>query len=246
MSDPGMAGEPTAPVRPEPITSADRRPARIVVVDDHDLARAGLMSVLDSLPGVQVVGQASSADEALDAVLRLDPDLVLMDIRMPGTDGLEATRAITRRFPKTPVMMISFWETPRYLLEAYQAGAIGYISKGAPRAEIVAEVERVLRGEPLADSVLARRVFEQQAIGPAAVAAARVQALSPRLLEVLGLVSEGLTNGQIAERLGIRRATVKTQVEDIFRRLGVDNRTKAATIWLISGLPPLPPPGAPE
>ena len=214
------------------------------MVDDHDLARAGLISVLDSVAGVEVVGQASNAEDALGAVERLRPDLILMDIRMPGKDGLAAARAITSRFYGTRVMMISFWETPQYLLEAYQAGAIGYISKGASRAEIVAEIERVLRGESLVGSELARRVFEQQAIGTAATATARVEGLSPRLRQILALVATGLTNPKIAERLGSSPKTVKTQVEDILRRLGVNNRTQAATIWVVAGLPQ--PPNTPE
>lgn len=217
-------------------------PARVLVVDDHDLARAGLISVLESLPSVEVVGQASSAEDAIEAVRRLSPDLVLMDVRMPGKDGLAAARAITGQFRGTRVMMISFWETPQYLLEAYQVGAVGYISKGAQRAEVVAEIERVLRGESLVGSELARRVLDRQAIGPATTARSRVESLPPRLREVLELLAAGLTNREIAERLGSKRPTVKTQVETIFRRLAVDNRTKAATIWVVAGLPAQSPP----
>ncbi|MDP8925197.1 MAG: response regulator transcription factor [Chloroflexota bacterium] len=224
-----------------PEDSADRpnRPAaRILVVDDHDLARAGLISILDSISDIQVVGEASSAEEAIDATRRLAPDLVLMDVRMPGKDGLAAARTITSRFPGTRVIMISFWETSQYLLEAYQAGAIGYISKGALRAEIVAEIERVSRGESLVDTELARRVLERQSIGPADTVRARLDALPPRLREVLALLAAGQTNREIAERLGSKSTTVKKQVETIFRRLSVDNRTKAASIWIVAGLPP--------
>jgi DNA-binding NarL/FixJ family response regulator len=220
-----------------PSGAPEGRRARILIVDDHELARDGLISVLGGLPWVEIVGEAGGADEALDMVRDTRPDLVLMDLRMPGRDGLEATRAIRADFPHIRVLIVSFWESPLYLLQAYQAGAAGYVSKGAPRAEIVAEVERVLNGQSLAGSELARRMFDLQAIGPAATAVDAVARLTPRTREVLGLLALGLTNGEIAARLGTKTGTVRKQVEAIFRTLGVDNRTKAATIWIVAGLP---------
>src|SRR3954470_4325010 len=121
---------------------------RIVVVDDHDVARLGLVAILGSIPGFSVVAEASSAPGAIEAVREHEPDLVLMDVRMPDTEGLEATRQICALWPGTRVVMVSYWDVPEYVIQAFQAGARGYISKGAPRAVIVDEIDRVLRGEP--------------------------------------------------------------------------------------------------
>lgn len=207
-----------------------------MVVDDHDLARAGLVSVLDGLESVRVVGEATSARAAIDAVRVLEPDLVLMDIGMPGQDGLEAALAITTECPSTRVVMVSFWDTPNYLLAAYQAGAVGYISKGASRAEMVAEIERALSDRPRASSDFVRRLLDREAHGASSAARRNVEALSPRLREILSLLAAGLTNRDIADRLGVKLGTVKKQVEIILDRLGVDNRTKAAMIWAVTGL----------
>jgi DNA-binding NarL/FixJ family response regulator len=220
-------------------SSTDRpKAARVLIVDDHELTRHGLTSVLGGLPTVEVVGEADAGGDTALAIARdVRPDLVLMDVRMPGRDGLETTRALRAEFPNVRVLIVSFWESPLYLLQAYQAGASGYVSKGAPRAAIVAEVERVLNGESMVGSELARRMFDVQAIGPAAEAIDALAQLTPRTRQVLELMALGLTNGEIAARLGTKTGTVRKQVETIFRTLGVDNRTKAATIWIVAGLP---------
>lgn len=209
--------------------------ARTIVVDDHDVARLGLVAILESIPGVRVVAEASDATGAIDAVRSHEPDLVLLDVRMPETEGLEAARVIRRSWPDTRVVMVSYWDVPEYVVEAFQAGATGYISKGAPRAEIVDEIDRVLRGEPARMSKLAQTSMSSAIGRSSADAFAAVERLTPRKREVLALTAVGLTNREIGARLGINWRTVQTQMQHVFRQLGVPNRTQAAMIWVLSG-----------
>jgi len=209
--------------------------ARTIVVDDHDIARLGLVAILQSIPGVHVVAEASDARGAIDAVRHYQPDLVLMDVRMPDTEGLEAARQIRTSWPDTRVVMMSYWNVPEYVMEAFQAGATGYISKGAPRAEIVDEIDRVLRGEPPRMSQLAQHSMSSAIGRSSADAFAAVERLTPRQREVLALTAVGLTNRQIGDRLGINWRTVQTQMLHVFRQLRVPNRTQAAMIWVLSG-----------
>jgi len=209
--------------------------ARTIVVDDHDVARLGLVAILESIPGVRVVAEASDATSAIDAVRNHEPDLVLLDVRMPDTEGLEAARLIRQMWPDTRVVMVSYWNVPEYVVEAFQAGATGYISKGAPRAEIVDEIDRVLRGEPPRMSQLAQTSMLGAVGRSSADAFAAVDRLSPRQREVLALTAVGLTNREIGERLGTNWRTVQKQMQHVHRRLGVPNRTQAAMIWVLSG-----------
>jgi DNA-binding NarL/FixJ family response regulator len=209
--------------------------ARTVVVDDHDIARLGVVAILESIPGVRVVAEASDASGAIDAVRHHEPDLVLMDVRMPDTEGLAAAKLIRASWPDTRVVMMSYWNVPEYVMEAYQAGATGYISKGAPRAEIVDEIDRVLRGEPPRMSSLVQSSMSGAIGRSSADAFAAVNRLTPRRREVLALTAAGLTNREIGERLGIHWRTVQTQMQHVFRQLDVPNRTQAAMIWVLSG-----------
>jgi DNA-binding NarL/FixJ family response regulator len=213
-----------------------RSPARTLVVDDHDIARLGLVAILQSIPGVRVVAEASDGPGAVFAVRTHDPDLVLMDVRMPDTEGLEAARQIRALRPYTRVVMISYWDVPEYRLEAIKAGATGYISKGAPRAEIVDEIDRVLRDEPPSgEKRMPAPVIDPANPASATAAAARVDRLAPRQREVLALIGLGLRNREIGERLGISTRTVQKTVERILKYLDVPNRTQAAMIWIMSG-----------
>lgn len=213
-----------------------RTPARTVVVDDHDIARLGLVAILKSIPGVRVVAEASDGPGAVSAVRTHGPDLVLMDVRMPDTEGLEAARQIRALRPQTRVVMVSYWDVPEYRIEAFAAGATGYISKGAQRAEIADEIDRVLRNRP-------RRALKRVATSPALSssshssidAAAVVDRLAPRQREVLALIGLGLRNREIGERLEISTRTVQKTVERILKYLGVPNRTQAAMLWIVSG-----------
>jgi DNA-binding NarL/FixJ family response regulator len=211
-----------------------RRQTRTIVVDDHDVARLGLIAILESIPGVRVVAQASDPAGAIDAVRRHLPDLVLMDVRMPDTEGLAAARMIRASWPNTRVVMVSYWNVPEYVIEAFQAGATGYISKGAPRDEIVNEIDRVLRGEPPHMAQFAQDALSGATGQSSANAFAAISRLTPRQREVLALTAIGLTNREIADRLGITWRTVQKTMEHVFRQLRVPNRTQAAMLWVQS------------
>jgi DNA-binding NarL/FixJ family response regulator len=216
------------------------RAARVVLVDDHDLARAGLREVLADEPLVEVVAEASDGEEAVELCARVRPDLVLMDVRMPRMDGLEATRAIKRGHPKVGVLMVTMHEDPDYLLEALKAGAAGYVLKDASREEVVSAVLRAHSGDSPLDAGLAtellKRLVEDSLRGRAAApgepgrkpSALQVEPLTRRELEVLELLARGHTNRQAAETLTLSAGTVKRHVENILAKLGVSDRTQAA------------------
>jgi DNA-binding NarL/FixJ family response regulator len=220
-----------------------RLEARTIVVDDHDIARLGLVAILESIPGVSVVAEASDAPGAIEAVRTYRPDLVLMDVRMPDTEGLAAARQIREWWPSTRVVMVSYWDVPEYVVEAYRAGATGYISKGAPRAEIVDEIDRVLRGEPRRMSLVGREAIPPAAGRSSADAFAAVDRLTVRQRQVLALTAAGLRNREIGDRLGINWRTVQKTMERVFRQLGVPNRTQAAMVWVLAGWSAQQPPG---
>jgi DNA-binding NarL/FixJ family response regulator len=219
-------------------------PARIVVADDHGLVRQGFRGTLAREEGLEVVGEAKDGREAVEACSRLLPDLVLMDVRMPGMDGLEATREIKRRRPQTIVLMVTMHENPDYLLEAVRAGAAGYVLKGSPNSRIVGSIRRALEGESPLDEELATRVLLDLIGGGATLGAHGAgpesrpreerpegpppKGLARRELEVLRLVARGKTNQEIAQELGLSALTVKTYVQRIIGKLGVSDRTQAA------------------
>jgi DNA-binding NarL/FixJ family response regulator len=202
--------------------------ARLAIVDDHDLARAGLRSVLAGERGLEVVGEAADGRQALALCRRLRPDLVLMDIRMRDQDGLAATSAIKREYPDISVIMVTMHEDPDYLLEALKAGAAGYVLKGATKREIVTTVRRVLRGESALEPSLAAQVLRRLAGEAPRDAPAPAEPLTPREGEVLRLVARGRTNQEIGRELVLSVSTVKTHLEHIIAKLGVSDRTQAA------------------
>ena len=207
-------------------------PIRVVVADDHPIVRAGIVGLLDSEPGIEVVGQAVDGAEAVALAAELKPDLVLMDLRMPVLDGAAATERILAEAGDataaggTRVLVLTTYETDDHILAAIEAGASGYLLKAAPQEEILAGIRSVVAGETvLAPSIAAKLVNRVRAgatVPPAPT-------LSPRELEVLRLVADGRSNPEIARTLHIGEATVKTHLIHVFEKLEVGDRTRAVT-----------------
>lgn len=218
-------------------------PARILLADDHDLIRRGLRGVLEAEPDLDVVGEASNGREALELCRTLEPDLVLMDVRMPLLDGLAATRAIKRAHPGTAVLIVTMHDSPLYLLEALEAGAAGYVLKDAPGDRLINAVRRTLDGgSPLNQELameLLQRLTRERTHEPAHKQPGPEVAkgtITPREVEVLQLLATGHTNQQIAQALVISKGTAKVHVERILRKLNASDRTQAVVLAIERGL----------
>ncbi len=185
--------------------------------------------MIDVEPDVAVAGEAASAGEALAAVRALRPDVVLMDLRMPGTDGVEATARILAESPETRVLVLTTYDTDTDILRAVEAGAIGYLLKDASRVDLVAAIRSAVRGETVLAPAVANRLLHR-------VRQPAAGTISPRELEVLRLVSRGLSNVDIGRELFISEATVKTHLLRAFAKLGVSDRTAAVTTAIATGL----------
>ena len=233
-------------MEPDVSLGKQQGPMRLAIVDDHELARDSLRDMLDDAPDFEVVGEAANGREALSLCSRLHPELMLMDVRMPEMDGLQATKEIKRRHPKTSILMVTMHENPDYLLEALKAGAAGYVLKDASQDEVLSAVRRVREGESPLDPELAARLLRRLAAenGGRRAAAGRsglhVESLTPRELEVLELMRQGLTNPQIARELFIYTRTATNHVEHIMSKLGVSDRTQAVVRALELGILDLP------
>jgi DNA-binding NarL/FixJ family response regulator len=194
----------------------------VLLVDDHLVVRAGVRAMLSGEPDIAVVGEAASGEEALTAARALTPDVVLMDLRLPGLDGVGATAALRTSLPRTRVVVLTTYETDADILRAVEAGAAGYLLKDASRADLLAAVRAAARGETVLAPSVASRLLRR-------VRQPRQEALSPREVEVLRLVARGLSNGDIGRALHIGEATVKTHLLRAFAKLGVSDRTAAVT-----------------
>ena len=211
-------------------------PARLVIADDHELVRAGLRAMLTGQRGLELVGEAANGHEALTLCCRLQPDLALIDVRMPELDGLATCRAIKQECPATSVILITIHEKPEYLLEALKAGVAGYVFKDISQRELISTIGRVLHGESILDKELMIRVLGHLANEAPHQAEQPPVRLSPREREVLQLLAQGLTNREIANQLVVSVSTVKIHVEHILTKLGVSDRTQAAVRAIELGL----------
>jgi DNA-binding NarL/FixJ family response regulator len=197
---------------------------RVVIVDDHAVLRAGLEQLLAGETDLEVVGTASSGEEAIEVVRELRPDVVLMDLQMPGMDGVRATREIVADQLADVLVLTSYSDAER-IVGALDAGAMGYLLKDADPDEVLTGIRSVARGESPINPRAARELLGARRTTPAAAAE-----LTPRESEVLVLVRQGLANKQIARRLGISERTVKAHLTSAFQRIGVVDRTQAA-LW---------------
>ena len=231
----------------EILEEAQTEPRRLLITDDHALVRDGLRSMLEDESGLEVVGEAANGREALQLCRSLMPDLVLMDVRMPEMDGLEATRVIKQELPFISILMVTMHENPDYLLEALSAGAAGYVLKGASGDRLVNAIDRTLKGESPLNQELAAQLLrrladkrgEEEQLPPQPQRRGDLgEKLTPRETEVLGLLARGQSNRQIAQTLTISRSTVKVHVERVIRKLEVSDRTQAAVRAIELGLLP--------
>jgi DNA-binding NarL/FixJ family response regulator len=214
-------------------------PIRLLLVDDHALFRRALASLLEKERGFSVVGEAADGAEAVSKAQVLKPDLILMDIHMPGTDGLEATRRITSVLPDTRVVMLTVSEEDSDVFEAIKAGAYGYLLKTVEPERLFALLRGVSRGEAPVSRATAAKILKQFADGPATTAPAHPGAdLTAREREVLELLVSGRTNKEIGAALGIAENTVKNHLKNILGKLHLDNRVQAATLAIQQGLVP--------
>ena len=210
---------------------------RVLIADDQALVRAGFRRLLEGEPGIEVVGEAADGDEAVRRGRELAPDVVLMDIRMPGVDGIDATRRITARNGDTRVLVLTTFDLDEYVFDAIRAGASGFLLKDSPPEQLIAAIHVVAGGEALLAPSITRRLIEQFARRPPPRAAAeRLAELTPRERDVLRLLARGLSNAEIAAELVLGEATVKTHVANVLMKLGLRDRVQAVVLAYESGL----------
>ncbi len=213
-------------------------PLRVLIVDDDDLMRAGLRAVLSSDETVDVVAEAANGYEAVERIRRIQPDVVLMDVRMPNMDGIAATRKITSAVPLTKVLILTTFEDDEYVFGALSAGASGFLLKRTQPEQLIAAIHTVAAGDSLLSPSVTRTVIDRMARHPRPDPAAdrRLHQLTPREREVLKLVARGLSNAEIADVLVVEESTIKTHMKRILAKLDLRDRVQAVVMAYETGM----------
>ena len=201
---------------------------RILLVDDHEIVRLGLKALLSRYPHFEVIAEARTAQEAIEQTLRLEPDIVVMDIRLPGRNGIEATRDIVEASPATKVIMLTSHADDDVLFDAISAGASGYVLKQIGSDDLIRALETVGRGESLLDPALTQKVVQHVRESARRAEDEYCAALTEQELTILALITEGLTNREIAERVFLSEKTVRNYVSSILSKLALSSRAEAA------------------
>jgi len=223
------------------MTDTDPTPIRLLVVDDQELMRDGLIALLERQPGIQVVGAAADGAQALEQVELTLPDVILMDVRMPGMDGIHATLELRRRHPEARVLMLTTFDDEAYIVEALKAGAVGYILKNIPAKELADAVRLAHKGIVQLDTAAAARVIDRLSASPSRntpgdYVPPEVAGLTEREREVMLLVAQGANNREIAGHLVISEGTVKSHISSILSQLALRDRTQIAVFVHRHGL----------
>ena len=217
------------------MTDEAARPIRVLLVDDHAVVRKGLRALFDLDPGIEVVGEAEDGEQAVQSVDRLRPDVILMDLEMPGIGGVEAARQISERHPDSKIVVLTSHAAEEDVFPALKAGALGYLLKHSAPDDVVGAIRQAYRGETVLHPAIARMVL-QELNRPPARQPATTDPLSEREHEVLKLVARGMSNQEIADTLVVGEATVRSHVSAILRKLQLASRTQAALYALREGL----------
>ena len=214
---------------------------RLLLVDDHEVFRIGLRTVLEFEPDLKVAGEAGDATGGVQAAESLRPDLVLMDVRLGGIDGVQACREIRSRFPEVRVLMLTSFADEDVVMSSIMAGAAGFVTKNVGRAELLKAIRAVARGESLLDPTVTKKVLERLVSLTQKDREREVEQLSEREREVLALVAQGYTNREIAEQLVLSEHTARNHISRIFEKLGLSRRSEAAAYAARMGLAPAAP-----
>ncbi|MEM7033606.1 MAG: response regulator transcription factor [Chloroflexota bacterium] len=208
---------------------------KVLICDDQALIRDGLEMLLKLEKDIEVVGQAQDGAEAMELVAKFQPDLVLMDLKMPGMNGIQATREICRHYPKVKILVLTTYDDDEWVFDALRAGAIGYLLKDTPRQDVIKAVRGTLEGKSFLDPAVAGKLVTQVVDQQTSPSSLITDKLTKREVEVLQLIAQGLSNTDIATRLHLSEGTVRNHVSALFAKLAVTDRTQAAILAIKHG-----------